>query len=440
MPYLLDTKQLQLSNSLLQDSIVRRLIAQTSKGRIAQTYLFTGAFSSGKKTVATAFAASMLCKTPRNERENINACGTCESCRAVLFDSHPDLTFLYPIGSEIRVGQIREMQKSAALKPMLGDWRFFVICKADSLNEFSGNSLLKILEESPPHLIFILVAENERKVLPTILSRAELLAFRDPSYREIREFLCHRCSKDYSTASRFLSLSGGRQGQAVTWLLKNIPHQELPRLSLPDSQISYLNELEKISSRLLKKIEAQKSLEGLLRVFDDVSLVETHELSNARREFCLRLFGAPLLPASFPILFSGIFLDTLERLKNELKKNTEKIIKLQKENYPSALLKELEEGCGHSISEIVFTQIDAFLNYLCLIAKDMLYAGHSPEQELLLNIDEKEIIISALKFHGLPRVEAKIRLIGQARDLLGRYVNPGLILENILSDFGGRFL
>ncbi|MBF0409605.1 MAG: hypothetical protein HQM10_19850 [Candidatus Riflebacteria bacterium] len=433
-------ENLRISESLLQVSVVSRIKNQLLNGRIPQTYLFSGPESTGRKTMARALAATLLCRKNESFSEGFDACRECESCRAVASDCHPDLNFIYPMGNDIKVSQIRAMQKSAELKPLYGKWRFIVICQADSLNESSGNCILKILEESPPSLIFVLIAANEKKILPTILSRSEHIVFRSPSHKDVREYIVKRYNINSDITARYYAQSLGKPGKTIEWLTDLQGVSERSSLALPEAQTAYIDQLANISGHFSKIFSSANSLDGLTKIFNNSDLLETSALANARREFCLGIIAAPLLPASFPLLFSRLMLETLDQVKSEVKKEVEKFFKSQKENYSSGILKELEDGAGYSVTEIAYSQIDSFLLSLSAILADMLYSAHSTDEEILLNIDEKEFIINSLKFHGLPRVEAKLRTISLMRNYLRRYVNPGLILENILSDFGGRLL
>src|SRR5207245_5581833 len=92
----------------------------------------------------------------------------------LLFASHPDFVTFAPDGPlrQITIPQMRLLKDRAALKPLRGAWRVFLIDAIDRANEQAANSLLKTLEEPPPHLILVLTASNPYDLLPTIRSRA----------------------------------------------------------------------------------------------------------------------------------------------------------------------------------------------------------------------------------------------------------------------------
>lgn len=134
-------------------------------------YLLTGPAGVGKEAGALAFAAATLCRTePRG-------CGTCAICSRVLRGIHPDVLVLEPEGYTYPIETIREAVATAALTPMEGDRRLVIVNEADRIIERSQNALLKALEEPNPSVTWVLVASVLAPVLPTIVSRCQLVEF-----------------------------------------------------------------------------------------------------------------------------------------------------------------------------------------------------------------------------------------------------------------------
>ncbi|ASQ45823.1 DNA polymerase III subunit delta' [Legionella clemsonensis] len=106
-------------------------------------------------------------------------CGKCKSCRLLQAKEHPDVTQLQPekVGGVIKIDQIRDLQTVAFTSPQLGGKRIIIIHPAEKMNVAAANALLKLLEEPPSCLLFILIAEQVSTVLPTILSRCQQWRF-----------------------------------------------------------------------------------------------------------------------------------------------------------------------------------------------------------------------------------------------------------------------
>lgn len=159
-----------------------------SRNAIANAYLFWGQNGLGKRAMAKAFAATLLCseKTP--------ACGSCSSCRWVDQGIHPDLQWIQPVSesSGIRIEQIRQALRVSSYSSFSGGRRVVVIQDADRMTEAAANSLLKTLEESPNGLTFILISQSPDSVLPTVKSRCQQIPFRPLDQSSMVEYLMRR--------------------------------------------------------------------------------------------------------------------------------------------------------------------------------------------------------------------------------------------------------
>jgi DNA polymerase-3 subunit delta' len=132
-------------------------------------YLITGPPGVGKEEAARVFAAAVLCAAPGG------ACGTCGTCSRVLRGIHPDVVILEPEGYTFPVEVIREAVAQAALSPMEGARRVMIVEEADRITETSQNALLKALEEPNPSVTWVLVSTVLQTLLPTIISRCQLV-------------------------------------------------------------------------------------------------------------------------------------------------------------------------------------------------------------------------------------------------------------------------
>ncbi len=132
-----------------------------------------------------------------------------------MFSSHPDFLTFPPDGPlrQITIPQMRLLKSRAPLKPLRGAWKVFLIDSIDRANEQAANSLLKTLEEPPPHLILIMTARNAYDLLPTIRSRAVPFHFARLNDAEMRAFLStrSRCGSAGAQAHAGGRLAGTRR-------------------------------------------------------------------------------------------------------------------------------------------------------------------------------------------------------------------------------------
>src|SRR6056297_633224 len=169
-----------------QKETVNILKEELKDDRINHAYLFYGKEGLGKKTLAIEFARALLC----NEIEN-DSCNVCNNCRRVEHGNHPDLKIIE--GNEktknLKIEQIREMQKEIAYKPYESEHKIYIIDGAENMTTQAANSLLKTLEEPPSYAIIILISEELNKLLPTVISRCQNLRFSNISREKMNNFL-----------------------------------------------------------------------------------------------------------------------------------------------------------------------------------------------------------------------------------------------------------
>ncbi len=192
-------------NTLIDQKLpVQLLTSLLSKGTIPHALLFVGPNGVGKLTAAGIFAMACNCAgkkdylLPNGEitandsmdlHYTADPCGRCRSCRKILSGNHPDIISIKPSGSLIKIGQIRTLCNTLALKPYEAKNRFVIIAGAHAMNKEAGNALLKMLEEPPNRTVFILTALQKSDLLPTILSRCQQIMFNPVSCECIESFL-----------------------------------------------------------------------------------------------------------------------------------------------------------------------------------------------------------------------------------------------------------
>jgi DNA polymerase III subunit delta' len=196
--------------------------------RIPQTILLAGSEGVGKATLARRFAAALLGDAEKIELDDLSLPEKVEHLaereklpsdkRAddpLLYSSHPDFVTFPPDGPlrQISIQQMRLLKDRAQFAPLKGSYRVFLIDHIDRANEQAANSLLKITEEPPDHLILILTAQNVYDLLPTIRSRSLIFHLNPLTEEEMAAFAR---SRGWSPTERRIALAAGAPGLAVT--------------------------------------------------------------------------------------------------------------------------------------------------------------------------------------------------------------------------------
>ena len=156
-----------------QTHITDTLKTQVAAGRLSHAYLFTGTRGTGKTTCAKILARAVNCEHPVNG----NPCNECPSCRGILDGSILDVLEL-DAASNNGVDQVRALRDEAIYSPTTVKKRVYIIDEVHMLTPAASNALLKIMEEPPEHLMFILATTELHKILPTILSRCQRFSFK----------------------------------------------------------------------------------------------------------------------------------------------------------------------------------------------------------------------------------------------------------------------
>lgn len=211
-------------NILGHEWAVDMLRRHVARGDIRHAYLFSGPPGLGRRTLAIRLAQALNCEKPVAPGE---PCFNCRTCKQIEAMQHPDLSIVEPTikdpdvpkelipgpNGEIRIQQIRELQKSINLRPYQSKYRVLVFLRFHQASVEASNALLKTLEEAPAHAILLLTADNPEQLLPTINSRCEILRLRPLPLEAIMADLLER-GIDEDRARLLAHISGGRPGFA----------------------------------------------------------------------------------------------------------------------------------------------------------------------------------------------------------------------------------
>lgn len=261
--------------------------------RFSHAWLIHGMPGIGKQHFALAAAASLLCETPTKGL----ACGGCQACQWLLAGNHPDIRRIRPEAvaleegaeysaqkqsttaakkapsREIRIDQLRELNAWFNTATHRGGWRVAVLYPAQALNVISANALLKVLEEPPPHTIFLIVADAPDRLLPTLLSRCRRLPLPIPPVQDSLDWLAQNEVSDAKTWLAAASHAPVRAHRMATSGAKACPDWLIELL-----RVATLNEANPDVSSISDELEKQSPeiwIDVLQRMFVDLLLVRT---------------------------------------------------------------------------------------------------------------------------------------------------------------------
>ena len=184
------------------DKIKFELINSIKSGKYSHSYLFLGISGIGKKMIAREFAKMILCEGEEKY------CGKCKSC--IEFDSgnNPDFLEIEPDGNNVKIEQIREMQRKIVEQPIISKQKVYIIDDSDSMTREAQNCLLKTLEEPPEFATIILIGANESSFLSTIKSRCTIIKFNPIQDDQIKKYIKEKYEMDNISESIVLASSG----------------------------------------------------------------------------------------------------------------------------------------------------------------------------------------------------------------------------------------
>jgi DNA polymerase-3 subunit delta' len=245
---------------------VKLLKRSIQQDKVVHSYLFVGNEGIGKKWVALQFAKALNCL--EGEVEKGDSCDRCISCKKIDHHLHPDVSLIEPEGQTLKVDQVRQMQRDLAYRPYEGRRRVIILAAADRMAPNMSNTLLKTLEEPPLHTMIILLANNPRLMLPTILSRCQLIRFNPLPISSVSHWLMEEKGVNEMEGHLLASLSEGSPGKAleIQEEIGQIPREELLKdwvglKSLPfERKEGWVESLPSQRENLLLILEVAKTL------------------------------------------------------------------------------------------------------------------------------------------------------------------------------------
>ncbi len=354
------------------------LRSSVKSDRVTHAYLFTGPAGSNKTAAAWALAQALLCPKGASGPRG-GSCGACETCGRIMRRKHPDVHFYSPGGAGgYLVEQIREIVADAALAPIQAARKVYILDRVDLLGTAAANAFLKTLEEPPDDVVLVLLGRTRESVLPTILSRCQVVPFRHIPASEAAGIIRQNTGVSLDQARQAIEACGGSITRAVEFL--RAPGNE----------------------RLLLRTRVLQIMASLACADDWDIIMYARELVEKSK--------APL--------------DVMRAVQEEeLAENADFLAKSalrQIETRHKRQLNAKTSECLRQTTSIIGSWLRDAL---------MICAGAS---ELIINGDVRDALLVAARSSNVPRLNAGLRAVGRAEKALAHNVSPETCLDALL--------
>lgn len=195
------------------ESTLRLMRTMVYSGKIPHACLIHGAAGMGRKTLAKYFAQTILCTGAEKP------CGECPSCRKFLHDAHPDVLWVEHSGKKrgFSVETVRTVCRESIIAPNDGERKIYIFADCDNMDIRAQNTLLKLTEEPPPHVLLLFTATDPQVFLETMRSRMMQLAVCPCTQEDCREAILAQ-GHTSPEAEKAAEVCGGSIGRGLAWL------------------------------------------------------------------------------------------------------------------------------------------------------------------------------------------------------------------------------
>lgn len=194
------------------DTIKEHLKKAIESDHVSHAYILTGETGMGRKSLANAFAMTLLCEKGKSE-----PCMECHACKQVMSSNHPDLIFVgHEKPGSIGVDDIREqINDTIMIRPYSSYYKIYIVDEAEKMTVQAQNALLKTIEEPPSYAIIMLLTTNQEAFLPTILSRCVQLKLKPLKDSVVKSYLMGSLGIKESRADIYAAFARGNLGRAI---------------------------------------------------------------------------------------------------------------------------------------------------------------------------------------------------------------------------------
>lgn len=221
---------------------------------LSHSYIFLGEEGIGKKLFAKEIAKALLCL------EENKYCNNCKSCIEFDTNNNPDYYIIEPDGNNIKIEQIREIQKKVLEKPIISKRKVYIINDSDKMTKEAQNCLLKTLEEPPKYVTIILIGSNESAFLSTIKSRCTIINFEKISIEEIQKYMKENYDFEFQNQN-ILKATEGSISKAIEIYEKKEKYEEIYELMINIKNIDIIETLKKAKIIYESKEDINKILD-----------------------------------------------------------------------------------------------------------------------------------------------------------------------------------
>ena len=264
----------QKNKKILEDIII--------KNKIANAYMFIGQESIGKFLFAKEFAKAILCL---NENK---PCNKCKSCLEFDNSNNPDLTIIEPDGNNVKIEQIRELNRKVVEKPIVSTKKVYIINDGQNITKEAQNALLKTLEEPPEYVTIILITTSESAFLPTIKSRCTKINFNKLTEEEMLKILKEKYN--YQNVGNIVyKTSNGSISKSIQIIEKQSEFEDINKMF---SNLEHANVIDLINSKEVvfkDKEDINSILDYIITIFfekikDNRKYIECIEIAENAKE------------------------------------------------------------------------------------------------------------------------------------------------------------